>query len=469
MLTLAIFALSDRYIILVIHPLEIFKVSPARTICLGFIAVILLGTFLLMLPISTTSGVWSSPITALFSSTSAVCVTGLSVVDVGRFYSFWGQLFLMFLVQIGGLGYMTATSILLLLIGRKFSLRDKITLHQSLDTRGIRGGLQLVKSIIAVTLLLELTGTFTLIPIFSQTMPLRDSIWMAIFHSVNAFNNAGFSLFSDSLMGYVKTPMVSIIIGLLIIFGGIGYQVILEGYLWLRAKASHKREYISPSLTFCVAISTTIILIVFGTLFLWFTEFRNPATLAPLSLWDQFVAAWFQSVTSRTAGFNSIDNGKMTITGLFITIALMFIGASPGSTGGGIKTTTARILASCTGSALQGRDQVVIYELQVPNGLILKAVGVVVGSLFTVICATGLLSITEQNMDFMKILFEATSAFATVGLSTGITSSLSVAGQLIIITTMYIGRVGVLLLMAAFFADTKPSLIKYPQESMLVG
>jgi trk system potassium uptake protein len=159
----------------------------------------------------------------------------------------------------------------------------------------------------------------------------------------------------------------------------------------------------------------------------------------------------------------------MTITGIFITIALMFIGASPGGTGGGIKTTTARILASCTGAALQGRDQINLYKLQVPNGLILKAVGVAVGSLFTVICSTGLLSLTDRNMGFINILFEATSAFATVGLSTGITSSLSASGRLVIIATMYIGRVGVLLLMAAIFTDTRPSLIKYPQESMLVG
>jgi trk system potassium uptake protein TrkH len=159
----------------------------------------------------------------------------------------------------------------------------------------------------------------------------------------------------------------------------------------------------------------------------------------------------------------------MTITGIFITIALMFIGASPGSTGGGIKTTTARIMSSCTKAALQGRDQVVLYELQVPNGLILKAVGVVMGSLFTVILSTGLLSITDRNINFINLLFESTSAFGTVGLSTGITASLSMAGRLIIIATMYIGRVGVLLLMGAIFADTKPSLIKYPQESMLVG
>ena len=422
-----------------------------------------------MLPISSSNGAWSDPITALFSSTSAVCVTGLSVVDVGKFYSFWGQLFLTLLVQIGGLGYMTATTILLLLIGRKFSLRDKITLQQSLDTPGIRGGLQLVQSIIAVTLLFELTGVFALIPIFNQKMSFQESVWQAIFHSVNAFNNAGFSLFSDNLMGYVNNPMVSIIIGLLIIFGGIGYQVILEGYLWLRTKFSRNRDYISFSLTFCVATSTTIALLLFGTAFFWLTEFNNSETLGNLSIFDQLIAAWFQSVTTRTAGFNTIDNGKMTVTSIFITIALMFIGASPGGTGGGIKTTTARILASCTGAALQGRDQVNLYKLQVPNGLILKAIGVAVGSLFTVICSTGLLSLTDRNLNFISILFEATSAFGTVGLSTGITSSLSWAGRLIIIATMYIGRVGVLLLMAAIFTDTKTSLIKYPQESMLVG
>ena len=443
--------------------------NPARTICLGFVAVIIFGAFLLMLPISSSSGTWSNPITSLFTSTSAVCVTGLSVVDVGKFYSLWGQIFLMLLFQIGGLGYMTATSILLILIGRKFSLRDKITLQQSLDTKGIRGARQLVKSIIAVTFLLELTGAIALIPIFNQRMSFQESVWQALFHSVSAFNNAGFSLFSDSLMGYVNIPSVNIIIGLLIIFGGIGYQVILEGYLWLRPKFSRDREYISFSLTFCVVTTTTIALMLFGTLFFWLTEFSNSETLGKLPLFDQIIGAWFQSVTTRTAGFNTIDNGKMTVTGLFITIALMFIGASPGGTGGGIKTTTARILASCTRAALQGRDEVTMYKLQVPNGLILKAVGVAVGSLFTVICSTGLLSLTDRNISFINILFESTSAFATVGLSTGITSSLSWSGQLLIIATMYIGRVGVLLLMAAIFTDTRPSLIKYPQESMLVG
>ena len=443
--------------------------NPARTICLGFLAVILFGAFLLMLPISSSSGVWSNPITALFTSTSAVCVTGLSVVDVGRFYSIWGQIFLMLLFQIGGLGYMTATSVLLILIGRKFSLRDKITLQQSLDTRGIRGGLQLVKSIFAVTMLLELTGAIALIPIFNQKMSFQESAWQAIFHSVSAFNNAGFSLFPDNLMSYANSPGVNIIIGLLIIFGGLGYQVIFEGYLWLRTKFSRDREYISFSLTFCVVTTTTIALIVSGTFLFWLTEYSNKDTLGSMSFFNQIVAAWFQSVSTRTAGFNSIDNGKMTITGIFVTIAFMFIGASPGSTGGGIKTTTARILASCTGAALRGHDEVTLYQLQVPQGLIIKAIGVAVGSLFTVIFATGILSLTESKISFINILFEVTSAFATVGLSTGITASLSATGQLVIIATMYIGRVGVLLLMSSIFTDTRPSLIKYPQESMLVG
>lgn len=443
--------------------------NPARTICLGFLAVISFGAFLLMLPISSSNGNWSDPITSLFTATSAVCVTGLSVVDVSKFYSIWGQVILLLLFQIGGLGYMTSTSILLILIGRKFSLRDKITLQQSLDTKGIRGGLQLVKSIIATTLLLELTGAIALIPIFNQKMSFQESVWHGIFNSVSAFNNAGFSLFSDNLMGYVNNPSLNIIIGLLIIFGGIGYQVIFEGYLWLRTKLSRNREYISFSLTFCVVTSSTIVLIVLGTLAIWFTEFNNNETLGKLPLFDQIIGAWFQAVTTRTAGFNTIDNGKMTTTGIFVSIALMFIGASPGGTGGGIKTTTARILASCTGAALKGLDEVNLYKLQVPNGLILKAVGVAVGSLFTVICSTGLLSITDRNISFINILFEATSAFATVGLSTGITASLSWAGQLVIIATMYIGRVGVLLLMAAIFTGHRTSLLKYPQESMLVG
>ncbi|WP_019500614.1 TrkH family potassium uptake protein [Pseudanabaena sp. PCC 6802] len=442
--------------------------TPARTICLGFLAVITIGALLLTLPISTSNGQWSNPITALFISTSAVCVTGLAVVDVGKFYSPTGQGFIAMLTQIGGLGYMTATTFLLLLVGRKFSLREKIALQQSLDLPGLRGSVQLVRSIIATTLIFELTGVFLLIPVFLEKYDWGHSIWLAIFHSVSAFNNAGFSLFTNNLMDYVSSPVMNFTITGLIIFGGIGYQVILEAFLWLRAKIGRRSDRIHFSLTFRVAVSTTIALLTIGTLAILLTEYRTD-TFAALSWPDKIMAAWFQSVTSRTAGFNTIDNGLMTPTGLFVTIALMFIGASPGGTGGGIKTTTARLLGACTRTTLQGKEAIYLYKRQVPSSLIFKAVGVALGSMLTVIGSTALLSVTEKNFTFIQILFEAVSAFGTVGLSTGITPKVTEVGQLILVATMYIGRVGVLLLIAALVRSPKPSLVEYPEETLLVG
>jgi trk system potassium uptake protein len=443
-------------------------VTPARTICLGFLAVITIGALLLTLPISTSNGEWSNPITALFISTSAVCVTGLAVVDVGKFYSPVGQGFIALLAQIGGLGYMTATTFLLLLVGKRFSLREKIALQQSLDLPGLRGSVQLVQSIIATTLIFELTGVFLLIPVFLEKYNWGQSIWLAIFHSVSAFNNAGFSLFTNNLMDYVSSPLLNFTITGLIIFGGIGYQVILEAFLWLRAKIGRRSDRVHFSLTFRVAVSTTISLLVIGTLALLLTEYQTP-TFQALSWPDRLMAAWFQSVTSRTAGFNTIDNGLMTATGLFVTIALMFIGASPGGTGGGIKTTTARLLGACTRTTLQGKEAIYLYRRQVPDSLIFKAVGVALGSMLTVIASTALLSVTEKNFTFIQILFEAVSAFGTVGLSTGITPKVTEVGQLILIATMYIGRVGILLLIAALVRSPKPSLVEYPEETLLVG
>jgi trk system potassium uptake protein TrkH len=440
-----------------------------RTICLGFFAVITVGAFLLMLPISTSDGSWSNPITALFTSTSAVCVTGLSVVDVGKFYSFWGQLFLVLLVQIGGLGYMTATTFLLLLLGRKFGLRDKIAIQQSLDQSGLAGVVQLVRSIIATTAIFELTGVFVLLLVFLPQYGWNYGLWLAIFHSVNSFNNAGFSLFSDSLIGYVKSVPVNLVVTLLIIFGGIGYEVIMEMFLSARDRLNRTRRKVVFSLHFKVVTTTTIFLLILGTIAFLLTEFSNADTFGPLSYSEKVIAAWFQSVTPRTAGFNTIDISKMTDAGLFITIALMFIGASPGSTGGGIKTTTFRVLYSCTKAVLQGKDEVTCYQRRVPYLLILKTIGVVFGSLMLVIVATVLISLSDQQFEFLQVLFEVMSAFATVGLSTGITAKLSTFAELVIIATMYLGRVGVLLLISAVLGDPKHSVVHYPEENLYVG
>jgi trk system potassium uptake protein len=441
----------------------------SRTICLGFLAVIALGTIGLMMPFSSSSGTWGDPIVALFTSTSAVCVTGLSVVDPGTYFSFWGQFFIALLAQIGGLGYMTTTTFLIMLIGKKFDLRQKIAIQQALDRRGISGSSQIIRSIIATTLIFEITGIFLLLPAFVPKYGWNQGLWLAVFHSINAWNNAGFSLFKDNLIGYQDSPLVVFTVTGLIIFGGIGYQVILEMYIWLRDHFLKKQNQLLFSLDFKVATTTTAILLCFGTIAFFIIELKNEATFGNLGFSDKLLVAWFQSVTPRTAGFNTIDIGKMTTAGLFITIALMFIGASPGGTGGGIKTTTLRVLTSCTKSILQGKEEVLLYDRKIAFSLILKAVGVFVGSFATVIVSTILISLTDPKLPFIQILFETVSAFATVGLSTGITGSVTTAAKLILIATMYIGRVGILLLMSAILGDPRPTRIHYPEENLLVG
>ncbi|MBD2036611.1 ATPase [Leptolyngbya sp. FACHB-321] len=443
----------------------------SRTICLGFIAITALGTLLLALPLSISQGGWSWDhlLVALFTSTSAACVTGHIVVDTGTYFSPFGQVVLLALVQIGGLGYMTATTFLLLLVGRKFGLRDKIAVQQALDRSELRGAAQVIRSIIATTMLFEITGIFLLLIVFTPTHGLQRALWLATFHSITAWNNAGFSLFADNLIGYQASPLLNLVISGLIIFGGIGYEAIFEMYTWLRDRLLRRPGRLVFSLNFKVAVSTTVILLVAGTLALFLVELRNPNTLGSMPFGTQVLAAWFQAVTPRTAGFNTIDISKMTTAGLFIMIALMLIGGSPGGTAGGIKTTTLRVLTSCTKAILQGKEDVSLYERQIPFSLILKAVGVAVGSLVTVIVMTTLVALSDPEINFISILLEVVSAFATVGLSTGITAGLSTFGKLMIIVTMYIGRVGVLLLMGAILGDPSPSVVRYPEENLLVG
>jgi trk system potassium uptake protein len=441
----------------------------SRSICLGFLAVILTGTMLLMMPFSTSSGQWNEPIVALFTSTSAVCVTGHVVVDTATYFSPFGQLAIVLLIQIGGLGYMTVTTFLLLLLGRRFSLKDKIAIQQALDRRVLHGSVRVLKSIIATTLIFELTGAFLLLWVFVPTIGWSRGLWFAIFHSVSAWNNAGFGLFSDNLMGYRGSWLLNGAITGLIIFGGIGYEVILELYRLLRERVLRQKLKIATSLNFQVAVSTTLFLLLGGMGAIWAIETRHPQSLGSLSLSEQLLAAWFQSVTARTAGFNTIDQAQMSTAGLFTTIALMLIGGSPGGTAGGIKTTTARILASCTYAILQGKESIVIYRRQVPNSLLMKSIAVTFGSLLTVVCGTILIAIAEPKLDFISILFEVVSAFATVGLSMGITAKLTVFSKLVLIAMMYIGRIGILLLISALLGDPRPSNVRYPEEPLLVG
>lgn len=441
----------------------------ARTICLGFLAVIALGTILLLMPFSTSDGTWNNFIVALFTSTSAVCVTGLSVVNIGTYFSFWGQLLILVLMQVGGLGYMTATTFLLLLLGRKFNLRDKVALQQALDNRGMQGGAQLVRSIITTTLIFEITGTFLLLLVFVPDYGFAKGFWLSVFHSVSAWTNGSLSLFKDSLIHYKSSVLLNLVIAGLIILGGIGYEVILEFYLWVSDRLLKKSERFTFSLNFKVVTSTTLLLLIAGTLAFIGAELKNNETFGSLSFGNKLMAAFFLSASTRTSGFNTIDISKMNQASLFIAIALMFIGGSPGSMAGGIKTTTLRVLTSCTKAILQGKEQVLIYQRQIPLSLILKAVGVAVGSIALVILATTLIALTDLEFNFLQILFEVVSAFATTGLSAGITGILSIPAKLILVVTMYVGRVGVLVFISAVIGDSSPSLIEYPEDNLLVG
>ena len=445
--------------------------SIARTICLGFIAVILVGTILLILPFTTTDGSWNSPITALFTATSAVCVTGLAVVDTGSHFSFWGQLIILLLIQVGGLGYMTTNTFLLFLIRKKFDFRQKVAIQESFDRPFLQGSKNLLISIVATTIIFELTGFFFLLQLFSEQ---PNSIWLALFHSVSAWNNAGFSLFSNSLMDYQSSFLANIIIPILIIFGGLGYQAIFEIFIWIRKEFKQiilkkNTESFIFSLNSKIVTNTTIILLSLGTIAFFFTDFSNANVVGNLPLKNRLLGAWFQSVTTRTAGFNTIDISAMTDAGLFITIAFMVIGASPSGTGGGLKTTTLRILINSTISTLQGKTDVIIHKRRVSVNLTLKALGVLCSSVTLLTIVTALIAITDPELSFIQILFEVCSAFATVGLSTGITGSLSPLGKLIIVVTMYIGRVGILIVINTLVRESRPSAIQYPEENLLVG
>ncbi|QHV00035.1 TrkH family potassium uptake protein [Synechocystis sp. CACIAM 05] len=441
----------------------------SRTICLGFIAAIAGGTLLLLMPLATSTGEWGNPLVALFTATSAVCVTGLSVVDVNKYFSFWGELTVMLLAQLGGLGYMTLTTFLMILIGRKFDLQQRFAIQESFDHRFAQGSNNLIKSVIATTLIFEVTGTIILFFVFLQDYPPPQALWYAVFHSVSAFNNAGFSLFADNLIGYQTSVPLNLTVSALIIFGGIGYQVIIESYFWLVRKVKKSQRPFAFSLNLRVVVRVTIFLLLLGFFGILILEAQGNRAFAQFSFQDRLLVAWFQSVTTRTAGFNTIDLNELSSTSLVLVMLLMFIGASPSGTGGGIKTTTFAILANCTRSALRGQERVIIDDRCIPPQLILKAIAVVFGSMVTVISSISLLIFLESEQEAVSLAFEAVSAFATVGLSLGTTPELKPLSQLVLIVTMFIGRVGITILMAAIVGDPKPSLIKYPEENLLVG
>lgn len=429
----------------------------------GFAAVILIGTVLLALPVSSADSRSIGWLDALFTATSAVCVTGLAVLDTGSDFSLFGQLVIMLLIQIGGLGFMTFGVIFAVMLGKKISLKDRMLVRESTKSISLKGVVRLTIAIIVITFSLELIAAAILTLRWAGEFGWQKAAYQAVFHSVSAFNNAGFSLWPDSLSRYVGDPVVNLTICALIIIGGLGFTVLVDIY--------EKRNWRRLALHSKVVILTSSILTLSGFLVIFILESFNPQTFGHLSPAERLWAAFFQSVSPRTAGFNTIDTGAMMSTSLLFTIFLMFVGASTGSTGGGIKTNTFAVLIMTLKSVVKGQEEVTVLKRRINENIVFQALAVIILSCGIVLLASLLLTITERTAhhDFLEILFEATSAFGTVGLSMGVTSGLSPLGKLIVIATMFIGRLGPLTFAFALALKPAKSKIRYPEDKILIG
>lgn len=411
-------------------------------------------------------------IDALFTATSATCVTGLIVVDTGTAFSTFGQIIILILIQIGGLGIMTLSTFFIFIVAGQFSILNRDVIQETLTQKPIKNLTSLLKTTFLLTILLETIGAILLTLRFVNSFPLKKAAYLGIFHSVSAFCNAGFSLFYNSFEDYKADYAINVILIILIIMGGIGYIVLQDLRQGLRKKK--KRWVFQISFHSKIVLVTTLFLIIFGSINILLLENNNVLRDNPLSI--KMLTSVFQSVTTRTAGFNTINIADLTNVSLFFMIILMFIGASPGSCGGGIKTTTFAALIAFLISRFRNQREVNIRYRRVPEEIVSKVISITFFSIIVIIVATLTLTISEIGQVphlqsrgmFLEILFEVVSAFGTVGLSTGLTSSLTVFGKLLISLVMFIGRLGPLTIALAIGAK-EPVKYSYAKENFLVG
>jgi len=442
-----------------------WDLNPTQILVLSFASVIFLGAFLLTMPFSARPGVSVSFVDALFTSTSAVCVTGLTCIDTVTSYSVAGQIIIMLLIQFGGLGIITIVTFAMANVGQRVSLKFRMFAREDRPSHSSIDLVELVKYVLKITFTIESIGAIFLFIAFryQKDLPALKAAYYAIFHSVSAFCNAGFALFEDNLMGFDNNIIINLVITTLIIIGGIGFNTIVDLIYYVRRKTNYHL-----SLNTKIVLYTTFILLIAGTIVIFAIEYNNPYTIGKMSFSDKILASYFQSVTTRTAGFNTIDNAKMALPTVLICIMLMFMGASPGGTGGGIKTTTVAVLFKSMLRPVYDDSQIVIFKKAVPKESISKALAVFTVSVIVVMTGVFALSFTEKA-PFIKMLFEVVSAFGTVGLSLGFTTKLTTIGKLVITWIMFLGRVGSLTVIVAL-AKQKPKIdIRYPEETVLIG
>ncbi len=451
---------------------QVLKMHPALLILASFLLLIAAGTLLLKLPVSTASGriPW---IDAVFTATSAVCVTGLAVVDTGRYFTVFGQCIILALIQIGGLGLMTISVTLFQWLGRNISIRQRMAM-QDLFCHTPRADIfSLVRSIVLMTIGTELAGGILLAFHWSREMPLPQAAYTALFHSVSAFCNAGFGLFPDNMMRYSDDLLVNAVICSLIVVGGIGFPVLYDLQSWIR---SHNDRRLRLSVQTRTVLTTTLVLIVSGALM--FAMLERPLPGEAQSLWHRILTSVFQSITCRTAGFNTVDIASLADATLAMMIFLMFFGASPGSCGGGVKTTTLALLAAFTVSRMRRQRRVNLFKKSVPEetvarslSLMLVSIGIICTVLFLILVGNtfGGHPGSDPGRSFLALLFETVSAFGTVGLSMNVTPTLNLWGKAWIIVTMIIGRVGVLTFSYIIVGTGVMNGIEHSEENMMIG
>ena len=440
-----------------------FKLKGVQILALGFILVILVGALILTLPISTTSGESTNFLDALFTATSAVCVTGLIVVDTGTYWNMFGQTVIMILIEIGGLGFMSFTTLIAIILGKKITLRERLILQDAMNTFNIQGLVKMVKYVLMFTVFVQFFGALLFSTQFVPEYGLGRGMFYSIFHSISAFCNAGFDIFGNfsSLTSYNSNAVVILVASALIIIGGLGFTV------WSELYSSKSLKKVS--LHSKMVILMTTVLVLGGTVLMFLFENKNVNTIADMSFIDKVMNSFFASVTPRTAGFNSIPTDGMTTAGQFLTIILMFIGGSPGSTAGGIKTTTIGILIVTIVCVIKGREDAEVFKRRFSKELVYRAFTLIFIGLSLVIVVTMLLSYTEKGASFMALFYEAVSAFGTAGLTLGLTSELSNIGKVLIIFLMYLGRVGPLTVVLSITRKRINSGIKYPEGKILIG
>lgn len=439
---------------------------PGQIVTLGFLATIAVGTLLLSLPIAATAG-RATFVEALFTATSATCVTGLVVTDTPVFWTGFGEAVIAVLIQIGGLGVMTLASLLGILLTRRLDLSSRLVAAASTRSVGLGDVRGVLRRVLKIALVVEGACAAVLIGRFlvGYEMPLGTAVWNGVFHAVSAYNNAGFALFSDSLMGFVGDPWVTLPINGAVILGGIGLPVIAEVLRAVRARRRPRRWSVHTRITLWM----TGVLLLGATLFFLVTEWDNPATIGPLGLGEKVLAAFTQGVMPRTAGFNSLDTSQMHDETWLGTIILMFVGAGSGGTAGGIKVTTFAVLAVVIWSELRGEPDANAFDRRIAPATQRQALTVALLGVAIIIVPTLWITATTPRTAVAEILFEVTSAFTTTGLSTGITADLAWFNQLVLVPLMFVGRLGPITLGAALALRDRQRLYRMPESAPIIG